>query len=163
MSSLLRATASAVSCLALGIGLSATLAAARQPPAQEPPASLSRVRDELAKPPSMLLNAKTRVDVPVATFRTQVEQRRFVLTLEEWLEKEFKLTEFQRQSAEWAAQCCGGVALANGAYGINLDPVFEKIGKMLERRKVRKIREQIARELAELEAARKKARLQDQR
>jgi hypothetical protein len=34
--------------------------------------------------------------------------------------------------------------------------VFESVERALQRRKVRKIREQIARELAELDAARKK-------
>jgi hypothetical protein len=83
--------------------------------------------------------------VPVARFRTTVEQRRFVITFEEWLDKEFKLTALQRQSAEWGARCCG----------IGLDPLFRSIERALERRQVRKIREQIARELEVIEAARK--------
>jgi hypothetical protein len=41
--------------------------------------------------------------MPVATFRTRVEQRVRSLTLEEWLHKEFDLTGLQKQSAEWAA------------------------------------------------------------
>ena len=78
-----------------------------------------------------------------------MDQRVRSLTLEEWIEKEFTLTPLQRQSAEWAARCCG----------ISLDPLFNKLEEALRRRQVRKIREQIARELAELEAARKKAGL----
>ena len=71
----------------------------------------------------------------------------YPLSLEEWLDKEFNLTELQRQSADWASKCCG----------IGLGPLFQSVENALERRKIRKIREQIARELAELEAARKKA------
>jgi hypothetical protein len=96
----------------------------------------------------------------VATFRTRVDQRVRSLTFEEWLDKEFTLNDLQRQSAEWASMCCGGVSLG-GAYGIRLDVLFNHLEKALERRRVRKIREQIARELAELEAARKKAGLQN--
>jgi hypothetical protein len=59
----------------------------------------------------------------------------------------------QRQSAEWAAKCCG----------IGLGLLFNSVEDALERRRVRKIREQIARELAELEADRKKAALSKQR
>ncbi len=82
----------------------------------------------------------------MATFRTRVDQRVFVLPLEDWLEKELKLTGLQRQSADWGARCCG----------ISLDPLFKSLDDALKRRKERKTREQIARELAELEAARKK-------
>ena len=91
------------------------------------------------------------VQLPVARFRTGVNQRIYVLTLEEWLEKEFELSALQRQSADWAAKCCGGFVLGNGGYGIRLDPLFESLDKALQRRKLRKIREQIAEELTALE------------
>ena len=85
------------------------------------------------------------LQLPVATFKTSVEQRVFVLTFEEQLRKDFTLTALQRQSAEWASRCCG----------LDLNQLFQSAERALHRRKVRKIREQIARELAELEAARK--------
>jgi hypothetical protein len=75
------------------------------------------------------------VQVPVATFKTRVDQRVYVLSLQEWLEKEFKLTPLQQQSPDWAAQCCG----------IRLAPLFKSLDQALQRRRVRKIREQIAR------------------
>jgi hypothetical protein len=111
----------------------------------------------------MQLKLDMPLQAPVATFRTRVDQQVFVLTLDDWLEKEFKLLGLQRQSADWAAACCGGYALASGSYGIRLDPLFKSLEKALERRKVRKVREQIARELAALEAARKKADVPDER
>jgi hypothetical protein len=79
------------------------------------------------------------------TFRTRVDQRVFVPSLEEHLRKEFTLTLLQRQSAEWASKCCG--------YG--LGQLVKGVNKALRDRKVRKTHEQIARELAELAAARK--------
>jgi hypothetical protein len=157
----LRATA--FSQLALVVCVSTPLGAASQPPPpKDLPVSLDRIREEVPKTPPIRLELDMPVEPPVATFRTRVEQPVFVLSLEEWLEKELKLTELQRQSADWAAQCCGGYGFANGVYVVRLDPLFKKLGKALERRRVRKIREQIARELAELEAARKKAGLTDQ-
>jgi len=86
------------------------------------------------------------VPVPVATFKSGVDQRVYVLSLEERLEEELKLSPLQRQSADWASRCCG----------LDLDPLFKRVDEALQRRKVRKIREQIARELAALEAATKK-------
>ena len=156
MPTVLRAAASAVfSPLALVVGVSATLGAAQQPTEKDLPVSLERIREELAQPPSGLKLDKP-VELPVATFRTSVEQRVYMVSFEEWLEKELEMTDLQRQSADWAARCCGYV-LASGAVGIGLDPLFDRLEKALQRRKVRKIRERIARELAELEAARKKA------
>jgi hypothetical protein len=147
MTSIARACESAVSCLTLMVCLSSTLAAAPQEPPPDLPVSLDRIRKELTKNPPNRLNLDMRLQIPVATFRTRVEQRVRSLTFEEWLEKEFTLTEIQRQSADWAARCCG----------MSLEPLFTAFENALERRKIRKIREQIARELAELEAARKKA------
>jgi len=85
------------------------------------------------------------LQLPVATFKTSVNQRVYVLSLEEQLRKDFTLTALQRQSADWASKCCG----------LNLNQLFNSAERALHRRKVRKIREQIARELAQLEAVRK--------
>jgi hypothetical protein len=133
----------AVFCLLVG-ALTATLGAAPQPPAQDLPVSLDRIRKDAAKaPPALKLDVP--LDAPVATFKVHVEQRVYVLSFYEWIDKEFKLTDLQRQSADWAAKCCG----------LSLEPLFKSLGNGLQRRKERKIREQIAGELAELEAARK--------
>jgi hypothetical protein len=161
----LPATLTAISSpLALVLALSASLGAAAQDPVPEPvtdlPVSLDRIREELANTPPARLKLDMPLDVPIATFRTRVEQRVFVLPFKEWLKEEFELNEFQRQSAEWAANS-GGIIVASGATGIRLDPLFDRLEKALERRRIRKIREQIARELEELEAARKKAGLAD--
>ena len=164
VSSILRATVSAVLCpLALDVCLAAPLGAAPQPPAKDLPVSVNRIREELAKPSPTGLELDRPAQVPVATFKTRVEQRVFVLPLEDWLGKELKMGVLQRQSADWAAQCCGGYVLSSGSYGVRLDPLFKSLGKALQRHRVRKIREQVARELAELEAARNKASLPDQR
>jgi hypothetical protein len=142
------ATVSGVfSLVALVVCSSATLAAAPQGPAKDLPVSVDRIREELAKPSPTGFKLDMPMQAPVATFKTRVDQRVFVLPLEDWLEKELKLIGLQRQSAEWGAKCCG----------INLDQVFKSLDDALKRRKERKTREQIARELAELEAARKKA------
>jgi hypothetical protein len=145
--------------LASVVCLAAPLAAAARQPTPDRPVSLDRIREELAKTPQIKLDVP--LEAPVATFRTRVEQRVYMLSFEEWLEKEFEMTDLQRQSADWAAKCCGGYVLASGAIGIRLDPLFESLDRALKRRKVRKIREQIASELAELQAARKKAGLSD--
>jgi hypothetical protein len=152
MAAFLRATGSGVFSLVALMCSSATLVAAPQEQAKDLPVSVDRVREELAKPPTGLkLDMPLQVQAPVATFKSRVDQRVFVLPLEDWLEKELKLTGLQRQSADWGARCCG----------MNLDPLFKSLDGALKRRKVRKTREQIARELAELEAARNKADYSD--
>ena len=83
----------------------------------------------------------------MATFKSRVDQRVYVPTLDEWIAREFELNELQRQSADWASKCCG----------IRLDPLLTSLDRAMERRRVRKIRQQIARELSEVEAARKQA------
>ncbi len=146
---MLRSALSAVFfALTLTVCFTATLGAAPQEPGNDLPVSLTRIQEELVKPRTRL-TTDMPVHVPVATFKARVDQRVYVLSLEEWLEKEFKLNLLQRQSAEWAAKCCG----------IGLDPLFKGVKRALQRRSVRKTREQIAREVAELEAARKTAPL----
>jgi hypothetical protein len=128
----------------LGVCLSAPLGAAPQQPTGDLPISLERIRAELEKTPAPRLKLDVPVELPVATFRTRVDQRVWVPSLEEVLRKEFTLTYLQRQSADWASRCCG----------INLTQLAQSIKRALQQREVRKIREEIARELAELEAAR---------
>lgn len=117
-----------------------------QEPASAPPMSLEQVKERLAKPPAPPLAPSQPVQLR-PTFRSRVDQKAFVLTLEEELHKEFDLTIFQRQSAEWRSKCCG----------YDLGQLFRVIEKALEERKLRKTREMIVRELAELEAARRAA------
>lgn len=127
--------------------LSATLAAAPQEPTSISSFSLERIRQELEKPPARPLNLDGHLHLPVATFKTSVERRRFTLTLEEELHKEFELNLLQRQSRDWASKCCG----------YNLNQLATSVKKALQRRKARKIREQVGRELAEVvEAAARK-------
>jgi hypothetical protein len=141
-------TVSAAFCpFGLLVCLSTAIPAAAQEPAQDLPVSMERIQKELSKRPSPLSRADFAVERPVATFRTRVEQRVYMVPFKEWLDKKLELTELQRQSADWASRCCG----------IDLGLVFKPIEQALERRKLRKVREQIAGELAELEAARKKA------
>ena len=148
-----RAAASAIFILALGLFVAAPDGAAQQPQPNDLPVSLERIRDELEVAVPSRLKLDMPVEKPVARFRTRVDQTVYVLTLDEWIDKEFNLIGIQRQSADWASKCCG----------IGLDPLFKSVENALQRRKERKIREQIARELAELEAARKAARLIDER
>jgi hypothetical protein len=120
------------------------LEAAPQAPAG-PPVSLERIRKGLAKAPARPFAFDKPLEAPVATFKSSVEQRVYVLSIEEWIHKEFSLTALQRQSAEWGSKCCG----------LSLAPLLKGVDRALQRRKVRKIRQEIARDLAQLEAARK--------
>jgi hypothetical protein len=150
---LLRARSFAIfRVLALVAGLSATIGAAPQAPQapQQPDsvagASLDRIKGKLAKAPARELKPDAPVPLRAPTFRSRVDQRVFVLTLEEALHKEFDLNDLQRQSAEWASKCCG----------FNIGQLVEMVDHAMKEREIRKIREQIWRELSELEAARKK-------
>jgi hypothetical protein len=107
-----------------------------------PPDSVERIRKALDRPAELRPRFDTAFRVPAATFKSRVDQQVFVPTLDEWLAKEFKLNLLQRQSAEWAGKCCG----------IGLDPLLEGLDQALKRRRVRKVRQQIARELAALGA-----------
>src|SRR6185437_13724088 len=102
-----------------------------KPPAQDVPVSLGRIRADLARTPQLKLDGP--LGLPVATFKVHVEQRRYVPTLQEWLDDKFTMTELQKQSADWASRCCG----------VNLAPLFDNVDKALQRRKERRIREQI--------------------
>ena len=142
----LRATVRAVLCgFALFWGFSTPLHAAAQQPAGEPPVSLDRIKEELARTRGPGLELDVAMPDPLPTFKSRVDQRRFVLTLEEALHKQFDLNDLQRQSAQWASKCCG----------YDVGRLFNAVEKARHERKIRKTREQIARELAELEDSRK--------
>ena len=107
--------------------------------------SLDRIKKNLAR-------TGLKLDVPIPpprpTFKSRVDQRQFVLTLEQALHRDFDLNELQRQSANWAAKA--------GGYDLSL--LFNAIDRAMVERKIRKTREQIAQELAFLEAANEAAR-----
>jgi hypothetical protein len=130
-------------CALLLTAVSAPLAAAPQQAPAPPPVSLDRIKEELGKT-GQGLNLDVPIPPPRPTFKSGVEQRQFVLTLEQALHRDFDLNELQRQSANWASKCCG----------YDLSQIAKAIDKAVTRRKIRKTREQIWRELAELEAAR---------
>jgi hypothetical protein len=147
VSSFPRSKVRAIFCsLALTVAVSSAAEATPQDPATDLPVSTQRIREKLGKAPPKL-KVQTRWQQPVATFKSRVDERITVLTFQEWLDKEFTLNDLQRQSADWAARCCG----------LRLDPLIHGVGEALERRKVRKVRAQIASELRELESARKRA------
>ena len=81
--------------------------------------------------------------MPLTRFKTGVEERTYMLPFKEQLDKDLEPTLLQAQSRDWASRCCG----------IDLGMLFNPIERALQRRKERKIREQIARELEELKAA----------
>lgn len=122
--------------------MSAPIAAAPQEPAGSLPVSLERIREDLTKPPPPRLKPAGPLQLP-PIFKSRVEQQTWVPTLQQHLHKTFDLTPMQRQSADWAARCCG----------YNLGALVKGAEDLLRARKIRKTREQIRRELAELEAA----------
>lgn len=107
-----------------------------------PGVALGRVKARLDQAPGRPLTPSGPLELrPV--FKSTVERHPFVLTLEQDLHKTFDLNDMQRQSAEWSAKCCG----------LDLGALFRSVDHALDERRVRKTREQIARELALLEAA----------
>jgi len=128
---------------AVAVGIPARIEAAPQQENHPAADSVSRIKRELERSPAERL--KLDLQLPVATFRATVEQRRYMLSFAEWLQKEFELTPFQRQSQEWRSRCCG----------IDLAGLTHTLDRALQRRETRKIRNQIARELAQLEKNRK--------
>jgi hypothetical protein len=121
----------------------AGLSASPQPP---DPTTLSRIRTALNDTPPKRLKLDAQAPLPVATFKTSVEQRVYVLSFREALQKEFRLTDLQRQYQQWASQCCG----------IDILGLMDSGEKRLQRRRARKIHEEVTRELAQIEAAAKK-------
>jgi len=141
--------------LACGVLLVISVSASAQPraPAQQPasdlsslldPDTLCRLKESLRRSPEGRLTLD--VQFPVATFRTTVEQRVYLPDFTEQLHNEFALTVLLRQSQDWSARCCG----------VGLDALVEILLKKLQARAARKIREEVARELAQVEAATRK-------
>jgi len=142
------AAVSALLCCALAvICLPAHLHASPQEPSGDAGASLSRIRKGLNRPTDTRLQPSEPVQLR-PTFRSETLAHPFVPTLEEDLRKTFALTDFQRQYAEYLAR----------AGGIDLGVLLRPIEKAMDERRLRKIHEQIARELAELQAAKSAAR-----
>lgn len=106
----------------------------------EAPVSLDRIREGITRTPAITLDQ----EMPVPTFRTTTEGRMLMLPFTEYLHQELELTPLQRQSADWAARCCG----------IDLGQVFKRVGEAWDRRKARQLRDRIRREVADLEASR---------
>ncbi len=149
MATFLRAVVLAVCpLLALVVCLSATLGAAPQEPpsVSVPSVSLERIRREVEKTPAPL-KLDLQGQLPVAVFKTSVDQHVYMLTFEQQLHKEFDLSVIQRQSQEWRSKCCG----------FNLLRLPKVVDGALKDREARRAREQVARELAEVEAASAKA------
>ena len=142
----------ALPLLGLMVSLCPAVAAAPQQPAvPDLPVSLEHIREALEKPQEGLLAFPPPVPLPL--FRTTVEEKRFMPSFEEQLHKDLEPTLLQEQSREWASKCCG----------LDVGALFKSIDRALQRRRERKIREQIARELEELTAARAGCRLEIER
>ena len=136
------AAISALLCGALaGVYPAAPLQAAPQDQSADA-SSLARLKQRLDKPAAPL-NPSGKLELR-PTFRSSVEKNPFVPTLEEHLRKTFELTDFQRKYAAYTA--------ANGGFDLSL--LFRPIDKALEERRIRNIRAQIRRELADIDAAR---------
>jgi hypothetical protein len=119
--------------------------AAPQQGPQDTPQAVQHLRQQLEQPAPPIKNAPP--PRPIPTFRASGDHRVWVLTLEEQLHKEFDLTPLQRQSADWSGRCCG----------INLIEVAKGIDKAVQQEKERRVRSQISREVAAIEAARAQA------
>ena len=142
-----RLGASGLLCCVVVAVLVPAAASALPQAASETPAALNRIKTRLDQAPARPLAPKEPVRLR-PTYRSRAADRPFVPTLEEHLQKTFELTEFQRKYAEYSARCCG----------LSLGALFDHIDRALDERRTRKTREQIARELAELEAARSQVR-----
>ena len=126
-----------------------TLEVLPRQPAAAAPVSVERIRKQLEKPAAIKVDVavdRVRSEKPVAKFRTGVEDRVYMLPFLEYLRKEFEMNDLQRQSQEWRSRCCG----------FNLLSVPKVIDDALKRREERQAREQVTRELAEIQAARKR-------
>jgi hypothetical protein len=144
---LLEAVTFAVALIAIAAGpLSVRPAAARQIPDPRPSPSVERIRNGLTRTPARSLKFDAKLPPPVATFKSSVNQRVYLLPFLEQLRKDFELSPLQRQSAQWSSKCCG----------LNLSTLTDGLERALRERQARKIREQVTRELAAVKAAAKK-------
>lgn len=116
--------------------------ASAQQAAPAPPAALERVKSRLDHPPARRLAPSGPLELR-PLFKSRVDRHPFVRTLEQDLHKTFDLNDLQRQSADWSSRCCG----------LNLGALFRSVDKAMDERRLRKTREQIAQELAFVEAA----------
>jgi len=107
------------------------------------PVSIERVKDSLNRTPTQSLRFDARMPVPAATFKVTVRQRVFVEPIMVSLRKGFELTPLQRQSAEWSSKCCG----------ISIAALTEGLERAFRGWEERRVRERVARELAEVIAA----------
>ena len=136
----------ALALVALIAGQSPALPTPQPPPGGDFPVSLERIRAAVDKPEVHALVIDVPRQPPVPRFETSVEVRSYMLSFEDQLRKDLEPTLLLRQSRDWASRCCG----------LDLNLLLEPIDRALQERKRRKIREQIARELDELKAAREK-------
>ena len=141
VTTLLRATAFSILPL-FALGVCVPVEAGPQP-TRPPPYSAERISKELRNAPAKRL--RLDVQTPVATFKTSVE-REYMLPFKEQLHKEFELDIFQRQSQDWSSRCCG----------LDIIGLAKSVSKALTRYEERKIQREVARELAQVEAAAKK-------
>ena len=146
VASLLRTTTLALAVPTMMLALCARAAAEPQDPGTRPPTSFQRVQDTLNRTPSQSLKFDAKVPVPAATFRVTVTEHPFVVPIMESLRKEFELTPLQRQSAQWASQCCG----------LSIAALTDSVEKAFRRWEERRIHDRVARELSEVEAAARK-------
>jgi hypothetical protein len=131
-----------LTAFALAWTLAGPSPAAAQPPERSTQGSdetsLNRLRRQLEREPGLKLD----VHVPVPTFRVTIEQRRYMLTFEEWLHEEFDLNPYQKKWIGYSARdglfTPGGVNLLH-AYGL-----LERYSKQID---LRRAREEVAREL----------------
>jgi len=139
-----------LAALSLSIGTvyrPARVEAASQQESDGPGYSAQRVVTNVRENPAPRLTFDRQVSL--ATFRVSVEQHRVMLSFQEQFQKEFALTDFQRQSQEWYAKCCWINLL-------HLPQWADKLDRARRRRELPKLREQIAGELAQIEANKKK-------
>jgi hypothetical protein len=135
-----------VCCAALLVNSAAVVHARPQEQGAVACTSIDKVKEGVLTP----IVTPLAPSVPVRlrpVFKSGVEKHPFVLTLEEDLHKTFELTDFQRRAANWSAQCCG----------LNLAQIYGAIKQAQAESQVRKAREQVLRELADLDSARSAA------
>jgi hypothetical protein len=121
-------------------------ASAQAPSESASPVSLQRVKHSLNRTPEQSLRFDARMPVPAATYKVTVTQPLFVVPIMDSLRKEFELTPLQRQSAEWSSKCCG----------LSIAALTEGVERAFRQWQEHRIRERVARELAEVIAAAEK-------
>jgi hypothetical protein len=91
-----------------------------------------------------------KLDLPqTPDFRVTIEQRRYMLTFEEWLHKEFDLNPFQRKWLEDHYR-----ASVFTPYGVDLLQLYDRLDRLSKQYKSRRARKQVERELRQLRDAR---------